>query len=379
MKSFRVAFLSILILPILITCSTKQYETIKIGAILPLTGDAASYGRSLQNGVEVAVNEINNNGGINNKKILVIYEDTKALPATGVSAFRKLVDVDKVKIVIGAATSSVALAVAPIAEEKKIIFLTPLASAPAISKAGDYIFRNVPSDNFGGKIAANFAIVTEKFKTLAILYINNDFGVGLREAFQNEVNRLGGNVVIIESFTQGTTDFRTQLTKIGSVRPKPEAVFVVSYKEAAYIFLQAKQLNLDFHFIGTGLLEDPDIIKIAGKASEGVFFTQLPYDPSSTEEVVQNYLGNFKEKFNKEPDIISAYGYDGIKVLASAMGKSDLSTENIKMHLYEIKNFNGVTGLITIDKNGDVIQPMGIKIIKDGKFNWYLKQQNIKD
>ena len=379
MKRTYFIYLSLLIFLIFNCSKNEQSKILKIGAILPLTGDAASYGKSLQDGIDVAVEEINNNGGLNNKNISVLYEDTKALPANGVSAFRKLIEVDKAKIVIGAATSSVALAIAPIAEEKKIIFLTPLASAPAISKAGDYIFRNVPSDNFGGKIAANFAIVSEKFKTLAILYINNNFGVGLRDAFQYEVKRLGGNVVIVESFAQSATDFRTQLTKIGSARPKPEAVFVVSYKEAAHIFLQAKQLKLDFHFIGTGLLEDPDIIKIAGKASEGVFFTQLPYDPSSSEVVVQKYLRNFKKRFNKEPDIISAYGYDGMKVLASAMEKSDLSTENIKIQLYEIENFNGATGLITIDKNGDVVQPMGIKIIKGGKFNWYLKKQNLKD
>lgn len=207
---------------------------------------------------------------------------------------------------------------------------------------------------------------------MAILFVNNDFGVGLQQVFYKEITNLGGKIVISEAYEQGSTDFRTQLTKIKEVNP--DGIFLVGYREVPQILIQAKELNLKAKFLGTGLLEDPKIIEVAKDAAEGIFFTQLQYTPDSPDPIVVNFIEAFKKKYNSKPDIITAYGYDAMKVLAFAIERSNFTSESIKEELYKVKKFKGVTGEITFDENGDVIQPMGIKVIKEGQFQQYIEK-----
>jgi branched-chain amino acid transport system substrate-binding protein len=376
MKKLWIGIIGIVVVAlvvILIVMQTRrEAKEIKIGAILPLTGDAGFYGESIKKGIEIGVEEINKMGGIKGKKLIVLYEDSKGLPSEGISAFNKLVKIHKVSCVIGDAISSVTLAIAPIAEKNKVVVLSPLSSAPAITNAGDFIFRNVPSDLFGGKVAAYFAVRDQKWRSLGILYINNDFGVGLKDVFLNTVNSLGGKIVITEAYEPGSTDFRTHLMKIKQAHP--DAVFLIGYREVPQILIQTKEIGLNVKFLGTGLIEDPYIVKVAKDAAEGVFFTQLQYTPDSPKLIVKKFVQNFEKKYGIKPNIISAYGYDALKVLAFAMERSNLNSEDIKKNLYNIKKFEGVTGEISFDENGDVIQPMGVKIIKNGKFMWFKEE-----
>lgn len=346
----------------------KEPKEIKIGAILPLTGDAAFYGESVRNGVDFAAKEINSTGGIKGAPVLLVYEDSRGLPAEGVSAFQKLTTISEVKAIIGDAVSSVTLSFAPLAEKQKIVVMSPLSSAPAISQAGDYIFRNVPSDLMNGKSAADFLINGKGLKKLGVLFVNNDFGVGLKDAFAQRTAELGGKIIVTESYDLGSSDFRTQLAKIAHAHP--DAVFIIGYAELAKALVQAKEMNMKNTFIGTGLLEDPNIITTARDAANGVLFTQLGYDPSSKDSVVTRFVDGYKRKFGVEPNIIAAYGYDALMVLAFAMNRSDLSPENIKKQLYAVKGYHGVTGEISFDSNGDITQPMGVKKIENGKFVW---------
>ncbi len=357
-------------------CAKKEDKEIKIGAILPLTGDAALYGDSLKKGVDLALTQINSKGGIKGRPVTVTYEDSKAVPAAGVAAFQKLVDVNRVIAVIGDAVSSVTLAFAPIAEKNRVVVLSPLSSAPALTNAGDFIFRNVPSDLYGGRVAAYFSVKDQGWKKIAILYINNDFGVGLKRVFLESVESLGSKIVASEAYESGTRDFRTQLLKIRATNP--EAIFIVGYGEVSQILVQAKEIGLKTKFLGTGLLEDPNVIKVAKEAAEGIYFTQLQYDATSDDSIVKDFVGSFTKKYNSKPDIIAAYGYDAMLVLATAIEKSNLTSEGIRDQLYKIKNFHGVTGDIAFDKNGDVIQPMGIKTVKNGEFVWLKKKISIE-
>lgn len=357
-----------LLILIMVCCSTKQTTEIKIGAILPLTGDAAFYGESIKNGLDLAAKQINSHGGIKGANVHLIYEDSRALPAEGVSAFQKLVSIGGVKAIIGDAVSSVTLAFAPLADKQKIIVMSPLSSAPAISEAGDFIFRNVPSDLVNGKSAADFLIRDKGMRKFGVLFVNNDFGLGLKDAFAQRTAQLGGEVVATEAYDPGSSDFRTQLTKIASANP--EAVFIVGYSELAQALVQAKEMKMTCTFIGTGLMEDPTILKNARDAANGVFFTQLGYDPTSKDSAVMKFVDGYKREFGVEPNIIAAYGYDALMVLSFAMNKSNLSPDDIKEQLYAVKNYSGVTGEISFDSNGDVTQPMGVKKIENGKFEW---------
>jgi branched-chain amino acid transport system substrate-binding protein len=277
-----------------------------------------------------------------------------------------------VPVVIGDAVSSVTLAIAPLANKNKVVVLSPLSSAPEITNAGDYVFRNVPSDFFGGKVAAFFAVRHQQWKSLAILSVNNDFGVGLKKGFSDEVSKLGGKIVAAEAYEPSSTDFRTQLVKIKD--SSPDAIFMIGYREVAGILIQAKELGVNVKFLGTGLLEFPKLIELAKGAAEGVYFTQLQYTPDSSDPMTKTFVEEFKNHYNTEANIIAAYGYDAMKVLAFAMERSDLNPESIKNELYKVKEFKGVTGKITFDKNGDVIQPMGVKTVQNGKFVWFLHE-----
>ncbi|MCD6099653.1 MAG: ABC transporter substrate-binding protein, partial [Candidatus Marinimicrobia bacterium] len=191
------------------TQTKKGPEVIKIGAILPLTGGAGKYGEDAKLGIELAVEENNAKGGIKGKLIKVIFEDDQSNPQQTVSAFRKLITVHGVPVIIGAMTSSSALAVAPIAEQNRVVLISPSASAPVLSDAGDFVFRNELSDAYGGVVQAELTWKKLRIKKVAIIYINNDYGVGVKDAFEKTFKKLGGEIVDSESFEPDAQDFRT--------------------------------------------------------------------------------------------------------------------------------------------------------------------------
>ena len=383
MKRFSLVqpFLAVVILALLLCFSGCKKEEpkgkpVKIGAILPLTGDASYYGESIKKAIDLLVVQINGSGGINGKNIVIVYEDSKAKPADGVAGFRKLIDIDGVQAVIGDAVSSVTLALAPIANKEKVVVLSPLSSSPEITNAGDFVFRNVPSDQLGGRVAGVFVARIQRWKKAAILFINNDFGYGLTEAFAQEVERNNGQITAKESYEQGATDFRSQLSKIKI--KEPDCIFVVGYREVPQILVQSKELGVKAKFIGTGLLEDPKTIEIAGDAAEGVFLTQLQYTDDSNDPTTQHFVTDFSKRYSSPPNIISAYGYDSMKLLSTVIAEGNLTGEDIKNGLYKIHDFRGVTGIISFDINGDVYQPMGVKIIHEGKFVWFARNISVE-
>lgn len=361
---------AVVLVIVIVTIQTKKEpKEIKIGAILPLTGENAMYGESAKRAIDLAVEEINTAGGIKGSKIRVIYEDDQALPDKGVSAFQKLITVDKVPVVIGAMPSSVTLAIAPIAEKNKVVLFSPASSNPKITESGDYIFRNDVSDVFEGSKMAEDVRQKLGFKKVAVLYINNDYGVGIKDVFIKRFEELGGKILDIETFEQGATDFRTQLTKIK--QDNPEAVYIVGYKEQIQILKQYKELGIKAQILGTIMLEDPEIIQKVGDAAEGAIFTYRAYDPKSEQKEVKEFVKNFKDKYGLEPDNWAAQSYDALKIVALAIERGGYNSEEIKNALYRIKNFPGVSGLTSFDEHGDVIKPLKLKIIRSGEFRNY--------
>lgn len=344
----------------------KEPEEIKIGSVLPLTGDAAKYGASAKKAIDLAVQEINLAGGIKGSKIIVIYEDDQASPDKGVSAFQKLITVDKVPVVIGAMPSSVTLAMAPIAEKNKVVLFSPASSNPKVTEAGDYIFRNDVSDVFEGVKMAEEVWERLGLKKVAVLYINNDYGAGIKDVFIRRFEELGGKIVDVETFEQGATDFRTQLTKIK--QSNPEASYIVGYKEQIQILKQYKELAIKAQILATIMLEDPEIIQKVGDAAEGAIYTYRAYDPQSGQKEVTEFVENFKTKYGIEPDNWAAQCYDALKIVVLAIKRGGYTSEGIKNSLYRIRDFPGVSGLTTFDENGDVIKPIILKTVKDGKF-----------
>lgn len=349
------------------TESGEQKEA-RIGAILPLTGDAASWGQSGKEGIELAISEINSKGGIGGKKLSIIYEDTQAQPEKGASATVKLATVDKVPAIVGDLISATTLAAAPIAERNKVVLLSPTASAPKITEAGKFIFRIWPSDLAEGIAIANFAAQKLMLKKIGVLYIQNDYGIGLKDVFEKEFVKLGGRVTDSVSYKPEETDFRSQLTKL--VKQNPEAIYLISYyKDAGLALKQARQLNVKARFLGTTAIQEPKLFEIAGDAADGVIYPlSSGYDPRNQDEVVKAFINKFKEKFGKEPSFVQAQCYDAVSIIAFAMSKGNPAGPDIQKALETLKDYHGTTGTISFDENGDVQKPTMIKIIKGKDF-----------
>jgi len=345
--------------------------SIKVGAILPLSGDVAVYGKGLQNGMDLALEEYKKQNK-NSPDIQIIYEDSKADPKTAVTIFQKLMSVDKCNLITGGFSSSEALSIAPIAEQNKIVFISPTASAPTITNAGDYIFRTTPSDNFDGDVMARFAFNNLKLKTVSILFINNEYGQGIAKVFKERFEALGGKVPAEKSFNANSTDFKTQLSSIKSTNS--DGLYVIAVSELGTILKQKTELGLKEKVLTVGLAENPKVVEVAGKNSDPVFYSYPSFQVTNENPVVKSFVDNYKQKYTTEPDVLGAYGYDLMNIIIKSLQNSNYDQSKLKDALYGIQNFQGVTGETSFDKNGDVIKTAGIKKIVDGKFEWEINK-----
>ena len=339
-------------------------ETIKIGHIGPLTGFMAAYGDQEKQGIDLAVEEINSSGGINGHKLAVIHEDDQMDPTMATNALNKLITVDNVSAVIGEITSSVTLALAPIAERNKVVLISHLATSNKISSAGDYIFRIQATDALQAKYLVEL-VSSLNLTDGAILYMNGDFGIDLEQSISEDFIKNGGTVTISEGYNPDATDFRTQLTKIQA--KNPSVIFLIGYpNDMAMVLRQAKQIGIKSQFIAPDTFNEPKIIDLGGNATEGVIFL---YPPNGDPKQWQEFNQKITNKYGDNATIVTAMAYDATNLLAAAMKSNGVTGEAIKTGLYQIKDYPGVTGNITFDKNGDVVSRVYIpKIVKGGKF-----------
>ncbi|MFH0740026.1 MAG: penicillin-binding protein activator [bacterium] len=344
----------------------SQAGVIKVGLMGPLTGDAAIYGASPKKGAELAIEEINANGGINGKKLELIAEDSKCDAKEAVNAINKLANIDKVKFIIGGMCSSETLAAAPIAEKGQVIMVSPVSTNYKVSGAGDYIFRTVASDALQGKKAAELAY-EKGFRKAAILYINtNDYGPGLEKVFKEVFTKLGGQVVISEGHGAGDSDFRTQLTKIKA--SNPDVLFIPSQMpENSLVVKQAKELGITCQIIGTETMQDEKFVQAIGDSANGIIFTSFAEYKGSQ---ANDFFAKFKTMFGEEKAIYSDYAYDAMYALEKAMAncKNPQDSVCVKTELYKT-NFIGATGPVGFDENGDVKgKDFAVFKIEAGKF-----------
>ncbi len=341
----------------------KITEPIKIGFIGPLTGDAANIGQNSKAATEIAVEEINAEGGINGRKIEMIYEDGECTGKAASNAANKLINIDKVPVILGGACSGETSSFTGAAEQSKTAVLSYCSSAPAITDAGDYIFRNIPSDSYQGAFAAEYLMNKLKVKRIAVLYAKNDYHVGIKEVFVKSFTKLGGEIIAEEGYEQTSRDLRTPLTKIKVANP--EVLYFLGYSEASIPGLkQAKELGLNIPIIGSDSWDDSKIWEGAGDAGEGVMYSTV-FAPLNEE-----FKNKMREKIgNDEITVCTPQAYDGIKLLAKVIEKAGTNSEDIKNELYKTVYRNGVSSeKIEFDENGDLIGANYIvKVVKNGK------------
>ena len=374
MKNIRLIFAFSAILIAFIGCkdfnqkqSNKGTKSIKIGAILPLTGGAAFVGVPIKNAIQLKVDEYNKKALTN---VVVVFEDSKADIKEAVSALEKL-NSQGIKVILGPVTSGEVLGAAPVAEKNKIVLFSPSASAQNISHAGDYIFRNELSDQQGATIQAQLALNKLKWKKISILYINNDYGVGVKDSFESEFKKLGGSIVTAISFKVGETDFKTPILKIKS--QESDAIFIVAQVEYPLIIKQLIENNITSKIYATPIFEDKAFIdQIGNKQSEGIIYTYYgTFSLKTDDSISKSFISKYKSKYNIDPTYYAALGYDNISILIEALKNTGFDVGKAKQGLYSIKNYKGVTGEISFDKNGDVSKPVILKIVKNGIFADY--------
>ncbi|MCW3490119.1 ABC transporter substrate-binding protein [Dethiobacter alkaliphilus] len=278
-------------------------EEIRIGTVGPLTGGAASYGVSVRRGVEIAINEANEAGGINGAQIRLIAEDTGGDNTEAANATSKLVEQDDVSVIIGAVLSSETFAGAPIANDAGVTMISPASTATGIPQEGEYIFRNTLADEVQAAQLAEYASDELGASRFAVMFTNNDYGVALRDAFVATAEGLG-EVVAVESFMDGDSDFSAALTSIA--QGNPEALFIGGYyEEAARIAQQAQEQGLDVQILGADGFYSPVLVNLGGDAVEGAIFTAAFYDGDTADAVV-NFVSKFEEEFGETPDMFAA-------------------------------------------------------------------------
>ncbi|MCH7903479.1 MAG: penicillin-binding protein activator [Armatimonadetes bacterium] len=343
------------------TADPNERDVLKVGVILPLTGSLAEGGRQALRGLELAVDRYNETA--DTYRIKLIVEDSRSEPRDGVTAFQKLVAVDGVKVVVGGLMSSVTLAIAPIAEREQVIVLSPGSSNPKVRDAGDYIFRNWASDDYDGRVMAAYAFESLNKRRAAVLYINNDYGLGLAEAFRITFEELGGEVSLMEPYAQGQSDFRPLLAKVSDY--VVDCIFFPGQpSENGTIVRQCRELDIVATLLANLSVESPDFVTAAAGTQAGVIYSTPAFDPSSDEPTVKEFVRAFSDQYGDPPGIVAGHAFDAGNILIEALRRADFDLARLKQELYGIANFDGVTGVTTFDERGDVHKDVMIKVIQ---------------
>jgi branched-chain amino acid transport system substrate-binding protein len=351
-------------------CGPKDDATIRIGCLTPLTGEGATYGRSTKQGVDFAVSEINKSGYLS-KPLEVIFEDDRIDPKVGVNAIQKLINVNKVPVIIGPFGSSVVLACAPIANQNSTIIISASATADNIADAGDFVFRITPPNSKQGHDIADFCKAKLNAKRAAIIFQNNDYGVTLRDAFQKRFSEIGGSVVSMEGMDGGASDARSQLTKIRDTN-SDIVFFPVHQTEAAIVLKQARELGVVAKFISADGAMTPELIQNAGEAAVGSYYSTLGLGYGVADDKIAAFEKAFAEAHGGEkPGVYTAYYYEVTKIIAQAIKEAGYDGKKIRDYLYSLngsKAYQGITGTTSFDVKGEVDKPFYIYSVQNGQY-----------
>jgi branched-chain amino acid transport system substrate-binding protein len=376
------AAMAALLLPVLMVgCRQPADEgsakEVLIGHVASMTGDTATFGVSADEGIRLALDEINAGPKVLGKPVRVITEDDRSLPDEAKTATEKLITHDHAVAILGEIASSRSIAMAPVCQDAKVPMLSPGSTNPKVTEVGDFIFRACFTDPFQGAAMAEFAMKRLGLKKFAILYAaNSDYSVGLRNYIDEAVKKGGGEIVQTLSYTEKSDkDFRSQLTKIRDAGA--DAIFVTGYyQEASLIAQQARDLGIKVPLIGGDGWDSDQLLKVGKDALNGCYFSNH-YSPDEKRPEVQAFVGAYKAKYKnpdgtpKVPDAMAILGYDAMKLMAHAINDAG-STDGQKIRdaLANTKSFPGAGGSITIDENRNAKKPIVILKIEDGQFKF---------
>ncbi len=375
-RLFAIILVCALIVSVGVGCKkaavTPTDQVVNLGSIFGMTGASSSFGIAEDKGARMAVEEFNAAGGatIGGVKTTINYinEDDTGLPEVGASAVHKLIDQDKVIGIIGAQTSMVSLAIAPVLQSAGIPMISPSSTNEKVTLVGDYIFRSCFLDAFQGRVMANYVWNTLKLKTAAVLYDNaNDYNMGIAQIFKTSFEALGGKVVAYEAYTNEATtvDYKPQLTKIKAANP--EFLYLPNYYNGVALQLkQARQMGLNAPAGGGDAWDSPDLVTIGGAAVEGAIFTNN-FSKDDPSPLVQNFIKSYTTKFGEAPAGVSSLAYDATGLLLDAFKTCGSIKGSDIRDAMKNTTFSGIGGAYKFDENRNPVKSAVIIKIVNGQ------------
>lgn len=340
---------------------------LRLGVITPLTGDAAVYGTAMQRAYDLAVEQINSSGGVSGRNVELLYQDGKCDGTAATSSAQKLTSVDNVKFILGGACSGETLAAAEITQQARVLLISPSATSPDITNAGDLVFRTYPSDAFEGKMMAAYAKDTLELSKAAVISENTDYAQGIRKVFTEQFGQ-DGEVVFDETFNTGDTDFRTLITKMKT--SIPDVVYVIPQAPASgeLILKQMKEAGLDAsRFAGNSML-DTDAFAENPSLYEGLVLAQVELDENN--EKTSKLFSSFDDKYEDAMTYPSftAAAYDSVYLIKDAIESVGEDSEKVAEYFNtDVNDWAGSIGVFNFDENGDAVIDLSLVSVMDGE------------
>jgi len=342
-------------------------DTILIGEIGSLTGSEATFGISTRNAIELALREVNAAGGVKGRKIEIRVYDNQSKPEEAANAANRLINQDQVLLILGEVASSNSIAMAQKAQPAKVPMISNASTNPKVTEIGDYIFRVCFIDPFQGYVMAKFARDYLKFTKVAVLRdLGAAYSQGLADVFERKFTEMGGKIVAQETYTKGSTDFRSQLTAVK--RAQPDGIYIPGYyNDIGLIARQARELGITAKLMGGDGWDSEKLFELGGAAVEGSYFSNH-YSPDDPNPRIQKFIADYKAAFGGVPDSLAALGYDAAMVAVDAMKRApSLDRAAVRDAIAATKNFPGVTGTITLDDKRNATKPAVVLEVGKGK------------
>ena len=344
-------------------------QDIPVGEYASLTGGNATFGQSSHNGTALAIDEINARGGVlNGQKLRLLTEDDQSKAGEPANIVKKFISNDKVAAVLGEVASSKSLEAAPICQTARVPMISPASTNPKVTQIGDFVFRVCFLDEFQGKCIAQYAADTLKVKSAGVLVdVKQDYSTGLAGFIKDAFTAKGGTIVAEKSYSSGDKDFKAQLTAIKAAHP--DVIFVPGYyTEVSEIARQARQLGIKAPLMGGDGWDSDRLVANGGTALEGDYFTDH-FTSEDQAPMIQEFVKKYKAKYGNPPDAMAALGYDSAMLLADALKRAGTpDADKLRAAIADTKDFQGVTGKITIDPNRNASKSAVMIEIKDKVF-----------
>jgi branched-chain amino acid transport system substrate-binding protein len=354
-------------LAIVLSLAAGCGKPVRLGAIVSRSGAAAVYGERVTHGFDLAVDEIDRAGGVRGRPIALLYRDDATNAEVGMSVVRELVERERVPVVLGAVSSPVTLRIASFCDSEHVLLLSPSASAPQISQAGEYVFRTYPSDDLEGASMAEFARDLG-LDRVAVLAVDTDYGRSLAGVFEKRFTEAGGTIVGTYPFAEGdAAALRAVVTAIGAAEPR--GLYLPAYvADVATALRLLRDAGVHPIVLGTSAITD-DLPRLAGAAAENVVVPRPAFDPDGDNPQARAFAAAYLARYGDPPDVYAAHAYDTMKVLAEAAERAgSWHPEELRRALLHIDNFEGTTGRMAFDPNGDVVQYPRLFVIRGGRF-----------